>query len=197
MASGWHILHDGHWTETVRYLGAAKWHFRSVDDLSSTTLKETFSTKRLIEWVIDRDGDDGDHSNQEMDPAAESDDTGEHRPLGPRGMRLLEIAQSVGAGLCSRRLRGINEGKWPPAPKVTAITGIARRAVWRGVFHTVYTAQTSKGAAYVYPPQLNNTSRLVLAGSPSSDQGWIVRLSAKSLREMKQYEAQLGHAARR
>ncbi len=194
MSSNWFILQEVPFTESVCYLGAGKWKFESYDCLALTTLKGNFSTKKLIEWVCDRDGDDASPTNLKADSGDQSDETQEHPSLGPRASRLLEIADSVGAGLCSRRLRGINDGTWPPIPRIMEITGVTVRVIWHGISHSVFSARTSQGAAYVYPPQPNNMSKLVLMNSSSMDQGWIVPLSPKCLRQMKRYETELGHA---
>ncbi len=188
MPSSWHILYVGRVTEHVSYLGSSRWAWSSVDDLSGTELADRFSTKRLIEWVLDRDADDAETSTRlahAVDPEAEEP---EGTALGARGARLLVIAQAVGAELCARRLHAISSGNWPAAPRVQTITGVRRRAVWRGVEHRVYIARTSTGLANLYPPDANNIARVVLEGAASSEEGWLVRLTKRNLRDIARYQ---------
>jgi len=182
--SDWYILYEGRWTESVCFLGAGRWKFCSTDDLSCTSLTDTFSTRRLIEWVCDRDGEDQEISGRLRRSSPEVESSLEQQHLGPRGVRLLKISEHVGATLCNRQLLAISKGEWPPAPRIHAITGVERRSVWRGVSHAVYAAHTSRGPAYVYPPDYSNVAKVVLKTAASTDEGWSIRLTAKQVREM-------------
>lgn len=183
----WHTLHDeGQCTESVRYLGSGRWAYQSVDFISNTTLRDRLSTKRLIELIHRWDCDE-----LEMARLRESKTESDEQTLGSRGLRLLAIAKKVGADRCYRQLSAIRSGQWPPAPKIKAITGIGIRSVWRGVTHKVFIAQTNHGEAYVYPPRPDNVAKVVLKSACSTDQGWLVTLSAKSLRKCREYEGQL------
>lgn len=191
MSSSWHILHDGPPAEQVTYLGSSRWAWFSVDDLSGTELRARFSTRGMIQWVVDRDADDPQPAALPAHPTDEREHDLSCASLGVRGERLLAIARAEGADLCVRRLVAIRRGEWPPAPRIQEITGATRRVVWRGVFHAVYTARTTKGLAYVYPPQGSKIARVVLQGSSSSDEGWVIRLSRNNLNDMAKYQSLL------
>jgi hypothetical protein len=181
----WHTLHDeGQCTESVRYLGSGRWTYESVDFLSGTTVRDRLSTKRLIELIHGWECDE-----LEMARVRESKTESDGKTLGPRGLRLLTIAKEVGADRCYQQLSAIRTGQWPPAPKIKAITGIGIRSVWRGVTHKVFIAQTNHGEAYVYPPRPDNVAKVVLKSACSTDQGWLVALSAKNLRDLEEYKA--------
>ena len=182
--SEWHTLHENQCSEFVRYLGAGRWAYQSVDLLADTTLRDRLSTKRLIELIHGWDCDE-----MEMDARVRESKTGsDEQHLGPRGLRLLDIAKKVGADRCYRQLTAMRAGQWAPAPKIKAITGIGSRAVWRGVNHKVFIAQTNRGDAYLYPPGPDNLAKVVLKSAASTDQGWLVALSAKNLRDLEKYE---------
>jgi len=111
--SDWYILYEGRWTESVCFLGAGRWKFCSTDDLSCTSLTDTFSTRRLIEWVCDRDGEDQEISGRLRRSSPEVESSLEQQHLGPRGVRLLKISEHVGATLCNRQLLAISSPKDP------------------------------------------------------------------------------------
>ncbi len=193
--------------ELIRYLGQGAWLLLAKEMDGTLVAREHRGSKQLVDWVLERDAedaaetrrlspsdsdDDEDEDDDAEDDDAEDDDAEDDDgvTLGPRASRLREIAEEVGAQLCHSRLRGLAEGTWPPKPKpprVQQVTGVAKRGVWLHVYHTVYTATTSQGDAYIYPPR-QNVALLVFKRSSSMDMGRPVKLSKKILQQMEQFK---------
>jgi hypothetical protein len=196
MATDWYSLFSGNFEERVRYLGGGKWVYVVEDLMDGTAIRDRFSTKRLIEWVLERDSNEPTLSCQEQSSnaqASEEEEEDDSRRLGPRGSQLLGIAREVGADLCARRLQGWAEGNWPkpmPAPRILAVTGVAERLVWRS-YHAVYAVDTRAGPGYLYPPEDDGTAVLVLkrSGSSSADPKWTIRPGRKLLAQIAAHAA--------
>jgi hypothetical protein len=127
----------------------------------------------------------------EMARVRESKTESDEQTLGSWGLRLLAIAKKVGADRCYRQLTAMRAGRCSPAHKIKAITGIGIRLVWRGVTHRGFIAQTNHGEAYVYPPRPDKRAKVVLKSASSRDQGWLVALSAKNLRQLDEHQGEL------
>lgn len=198
----WHLLFEGlltdapgrceSWEERVRYLGSSRWRLCSIGtDFAGGTPGNVFSerigTKRLIEWVNERDAEEPNSSAEPREDEASADSN----TLGPRGTRLKQIAACENATLCTSYLARWERGEWPaapPAPKIGDIVGVEKRAVWPRFSHAVYGATTSEGGAFVYPPHEDGTCRLVLKAGGSAQEGWIVRPSRRVLGQMANFK---------
>jgi hypothetical protein len=198
MSTDWYSLFSGSFEESVRYLGEGKWAYVIEDHMDGTAEGDRFSTKRLIEFVLERD--DGDRALKELVEEKEEEEEEEEEeergsPLGPRGSRLLEIAREVGAKSCVRRLQGMVDGTWPPrkpAPRILAVTGVTERLVWRSR-HAVFAVETRVGPGYLYPPSEDGTATLILksSASSSSDPKWTIRLGRKLRAQIAAHAAAL------
>lgn len=209
----WHLLFDGYlsdmpgrsesWTESVRYLGRGAWWLvvDGSDFLGHDTgpgFSQRFSTEAMLRWVTERDAEDlisGESFVEGLKFSSSSCVTDHEDPPpdgpGPRTLRLLEIAEQVGAAYCARRIRALVD----PAraarhaePTLKAVTGVALRPVWK-TRHPVYTVETSTGTFYLYPPESDGTARLVKtsAGSMSMGDGTRVKLSKRWTAELAKW----------
>jgi len=197
MATDWHSVFSGGFEERVRYLGGGKWACVVEDLMDGTAIRDRFSTKRLVEWVLERDSAEPISSQEQGSnaKAEEDEEEDDSRRLGPRGSRLLEIAREVGADLCAHWLQGWVDGTWPrsvPAPRILAVTGVAERLVWRS-YHAVYAVDTRAGPGYLYPPAEDGTVVLVLkrSGWSSADPKWTIHPGRKLLAQMNAHAAAL------
>ena len=184
------------WTESLEFLGKRGWRLTSegtdFSGLSAgNTIAERFSSSKLIEWVLERDSEDREAASRTHTPNGEADDeTQPGRTLGTRAERLLEIANLVGAEFCARRLRQWEACEWPKdprPPRILAIRGAVKRWVWKGIGHPVYSAETTLGPAYLYPPSPERTCRLLLKSSESHAPGWTLRVPKTLLSELEQF----------
>lgn len=210
-----HVLHQGYlcdipgrsesWTESVRYRGRGTWELVSQGtDFGGSdrgeVFKEKLSTKRMMQWVLERDAEEADSEPSQSGEEEERGEDEARNALGPRASRLLEIAAIVGAEYCHRCLLGYADGTWPPKPKaptITQITGVALRPVWIRVSHAVFTVTTSAGPAFLYPPDQSGLARLVLKSASSMNQGCAVRLTRKWMRELEPWRDEMARLSRR
>ena len=202
MASEWYVLFRGlltdapgrneSWEEQIRYLGASRWHLRSVGtdfygNESGDIDNERMGTKSMIRWVNDRDYEDQENDARFQQHVDDSLEEGGN-VLGSRGIRLKEVAMTVDATFCVDLLEQWENGTWPKAPsppRVKDVLGVAKRGVWIRVYHVVYRVSTTKGGAYLYPQSEDGTSRLVLATNSPFDQGWRISPSRRVLSQME------------
>lgn len=190
-----HELFNGHlsdapgrcetWTEWVTYLGRSRWRL-SIEgsDFGGQYASDAdvmhLSTKKLIEWALERDSEDVD---ADCGDSIEADD--DDANLGPasgiRSRALLVIAKAVGATHCERRLRCLASpaGREPKPPSIQAVTGVARHIPWRGAGTLVYTVQTNLGQGYLCPLGPDGTAHLVLGAVNSHSSGWAVTLTRR------------------
>lgn len=209
----WHLLFDGYlsdmpgrsesWTESVRYLGRGAWRLvlDSTDFLGHDTgmgFSQRLSTEAMLRWATERDAEgliSGESSIEGLKFSGTSCLTDHEDPPpdgpGPRTLRLLEIAEQVGAAYCARRIRALvdpERAATDAEPTLKAVTGVALRPVWK-TRHVVYTVETSTGTFYLYPPESDGTARLVQpsAGSMSMGDGTRVKLSKKWTAELAKW----------
>lgn len=218
MYSEWHLLYEGYlsdapgrsesWTESVRYVGGGAWRllsegtdFDGAD--AGVVFRERLSTKGMLDWALARDAEDAESERLQSAARSDEDNDSDGTPaavvLGPRATRLLEIADQVGSTLCARCLRGFAAGTWPPAPRppvIRQITGVALRPVWIRISHPVFTASTSAGPAFLYPPSTDGRAQLVLTSSRSMDKGWTIRLPRKWLLALEPWKDELAQLSK-
>lgn len=209
----WHLLFDGYlsdmpgrsesWTESVRYLGRGAWRLvvEGTDILgqdAGTRFSQRLSTEAMLRWVADRDAEEQNGGGSSVDGlqlssssrTSDGVDPPRDEP-GQRTLRLLDIAEQVGAAYCARRIRALvnpERAAVDTVPTLKAVTGVVLRPVWK-TRHPVYTVETSTGTAYLYPPEPDGTARLVRtsAGSMSMGDGARVKLSKKWTAELAKW----------
>ena len=165
------------WDEYVIYQGKNSWTLLiEATDFSGLSNAppsiEVMATQELVEWVIDRDDEDKDQ--------AASDEV-EKSPR-PRFERLAEIAKDVGADECSELL-----GKWlsrdsmlfgkPRYIEIESVIGVVKRPIWIRIYHSVYEVMTNFGPAYLYPPDLDGSAKLVFKNESSTSMGREIKVS--------------------
>lgn len=209
----WHVLFEGSlsdmpgrsewWTESVRYLGRGAWRLvvEGTDFLgqdADTGFSQRLSTEAMLRWAAERDAEEQNSGQSSVDlvklssSSRTSDGVDPPRDVpGPRTLRLLDIAEQVGAAYCSRRIRALvdpERAAGDAVPTLKEVTGVVLRPVWK-TRHPVYTVETSTGTAYLYPPQPDGTARLVRvsAGSMSMGEGPRVKLSKKWIAELAKW----------
>ncbi len=171
--------HSESWDEYVRYCNDNRWELiiesNNLDGMAPAPppQKERFGTKALVNWVLDRDAEIEDRHGHRTVDEDDSDDNESQRELGPRGNRLLEIANCTGATYCATRLDGWVSGTWPSEPpvRIRSITGVAMRGVWIRISHPVYTATTNRGPAFLYPPGPDRIARVILTTESAHSAG--------------------------
>jgi len=174
------------WDEYLRYRGNNRWDLviQGTDFSGSSAtkpIKETKSTKAIVDWVLDRDAEiEEDWAEATDDPSDVDDDENDDVPrqLGPRAERLREIAASVNATYCVSCLDGWISGSWPPkrAIRILNVRGVTRRGVWIRMYHSVYEVDTNLGPGYLYPPDTNRTAKFILNSESSMSAGRIVNV---------------------
>ena len=181
------------WEEYLRYRGNNRWDLIiEGTDFSGSgeakPIKETKSTKALVEWVLERDAEIEEDWTEAVDDAIdldnyEDEDEDVQRQLGPRAERLREIAASVSATYCVSCLDGWVSGSWPPkrAIRILNITGVTRWGVWR-TRHRGYEVDTNLGPGFLYPPDTNCVAKLILKSENSMSAVRVVKVS-KALME--------------
>jgi len=177
MPANWHVLLKGELTDapgrmesytvSVSPRARGRWLLSSVGtDFSGGQpgegYAEQLSTRRLIEWVLERDAEIAEETRRRgfsrgdsTNDAEQETDDAPGRSFGPVAARLREIAENAQARYCVRLLDSWVASRWPrPAtpPRVLAIVGPKKRQVWRGIFHSVLAVSTDRGAAYMYAP---------------------------------------------
>jgi hypothetical protein len=201
MAKERYLLFAGHlddapgraesWKEYLRYVGSGSWQLLvSGTDFSgrgsAESLVEHFSTKALVEWVLERDAED--------DAVVEDEDSDSPRRLGRRSARLLRIAREAGALLCVRRLEAWQAGTWPkpkPAPRILRVDGVERRPVWIRIYRVGYVVQTTAGVGFIYPPAQDRTTTLVIRQPVGGEQTWRIRCPRRLMLEIGAFRPKL------
>lgn len=179
------------WTEYARYMGDSRWQltvegtdFNGLN--AGAPIVEQMSTKAIAMWVLERDAEvskgagDSDLEDEQLSK----------RTLGPRAAQLRQIAVAESAAHCVACLDGWVFGTWPAknrqaAVKVLAVKSLARRAVWKGVYHAVYEVETSLGPAFMYPPDSGQVSRLVMKSEGSMAPGQRVKVTKALLTQIE------------
>jgi hypothetical protein len=179
------------WDEYVKYLGDNRWELitESTDFLgvsAADPVRERFNTGQMVRWAIDRDSEiENEEGDDEVGDADPDDDEAEEsypsRTFGPRCERLDEIAATEGAAYCLACLAGWRGGSWPPVKRVPVlrildVTGVKQRGVWIRIYHSVFTVNTNRGPAYLYPPGADLRARLNFVAESSMSPGRIVNV---------------------
>jgi hypothetical protein len=187
------------WDEYVEYHGGNQW-FLIIQgtDFSGMEprepVREPMMTDALVDWVVDRDGED----EQDPDSAvgAADDEPGADAPrLGPRAYRLREIAVALGVQRCVSQLddvlRMLDLDSAQSEIRVLAIKGVTQRGVWIRIYHSVYEVETNKGTAYLYPPDSNREARIVLKTEGSMSTGSSVTVPADLMPKIEALRGEL------
>lgn len=186
------------WDHYLRYRGNGRWDlitestdFSGMEDLPES--REVMSTRQLIQWAIERDSE-SEEACQRSGGASDYDDVdGYQKSLGPYGDRLREIAIDVGATYCVKCLDGWAAGTWPTMPnlRVLRVVGVTRRGVWIRIYHDVYKVVTTRGAAYMYPPDQDGHAKVVLETEGSMSPGRKIKLNRNILQQVAEKESEL------
>ena len=171
------------WTESLRYLGKGQWMVLvEGTDFSGSAdeqpVRERFSTKRLVEWVLQRDVDiqDGHHLRGHREGG---------RRLGNLPKRLLQIAQKAGARHCVKMLEAWQAGTRPrrrSPPRILRVTGVTLKGVWLHVCRAGFEVETTAGMGRLLPPTQEGYTTLEVDRSE-----WQIRLSRRVLKELAAY----------
>lgn len=172
---------DESWDEYVRYFGNNRWKLivEGTDFAGVATappVSELMSTKSIVKWVLERDAETDDGAS-----GSEEDDSDFPRKFGARSERLREIALSEGASYCVSCLDGWLSEDWPPKVKqarikILEIKGLTQRGIWIRIYHTVFDIETNLGSAFMYPPNGEYVSRIVLKTEGSMSPGRLVKV---------------------
>jgi hypothetical protein len=176
---------DESWDEYVRFLGNNRWKLvvEGTDFAGLATappVSELMSTKSIVNWVLERDAEEDDEADDGASDSEEDDSTSP-RKLGPRSERLREIALSEGASYCVSCLDGWLSEDWPPKlkqarVKILEIKGLTQRGIWIRIYHTGFDVETNLGSAFMYPPNGEHVSRIVLKTEGSMSPGRLVKV---------------------
>lgn len=189
---------DESWDHYLRYRGHGRWDlitestdFSGMEDLPE--VKEVMSTRQLVKWAIERDSESEESSQRRGHTSADDDVEESEKALGPYTERLREIALEVGATYCVKCLDGWAAGTWPTIPnlRVLRVVGVTRRGVWIRIYHDVYKVETTRGAAYMYPPDQDGHAKVVLETEGSMSPGRKVKLNRDILKQVAEKESEL------
>lgn len=196
------------WDEFVQYYGNNRWALllegSDFDGMKQTKpVRERMSTKRLIEWVLERDAEDREQEalSQESEPEEPEQPCEEESPreFGPRTSALYEVAKDEGAAYCAMCLDAWLIGTWPRRSEVRVldVSAIARRGIWFGVVHLGYAVRTNRGPAFMYPPKADRTAGLVLEGGGSFSGTQPVKISRAVMKKVGDLEPEFAAAVER
>jgi hypothetical protein len=186
------------WDHYLRYRGSGRWDlitesrdFSGMEYLPES--KEVMNTRQLVQWAIERDEENEESSQHSGDTSGDDGVDESQKSLGPYAKRLREVALVVGATYCVKCLDGWEAGTWPAAPglRILSVGGVTRRGVWIRIYHDVYTVETNRGAAYMYPPDQDGYAKVVLETEGSMSPGRKVKLNKHILNQVAENEPDL------
>ena len=72
-----------------------------------------------------------------------------------------------------------------PVVRILAVTGVAKRGVWIGIYRTVFVVDTNLGSAYMGPPGSDRRATLILKNENSMSRGRPVRVTRAMMAEIE------------
>ncbi len=183
--------------EYLTYLGNGRWKLESDGTdfsglQSAESMSQSFCTKDMINWVLDRDYDD--RSEDGLDTEEDSKDY--PNVMGPRMQRLYEIAKSESANYCVKCIERWQLDIWPPikktpAIKVVEIKGVTLRGVWIRSFKACFDIVTNLGPAFLHPPDNDGNATVLLKSASSMSPGKSIKLNKLLLAKIDELMPQL------
>lgn len=177
------------WSEYVQYRGNNRWKLivQGTDFSGISAVEpniEMMSTGALLRWILERD-------EEEICEEITSDD-GEDPPrsFGIRAKLMREIALIEDAFYCVSCLDRWLNGQWlslkkMPVVRILAVTGVAKRGVWIGIYRTVFVVDTNLGPAYLGPPGSDRRATLIRKNENSMSRGRPVRVTRAMMVEIE------------